>query len=82
MLPWSIIQKNNYGFKCSFRAFKFPEILNFNCFFIYSTFFNLNEFKTTLILLKAIATPANIGFNKIPNIGYKTPAATGMKAAL
>jgi len=33
------------------------------------TFFNRNEFKTTLILLKAIATAAKTGLSKIPKSG-------------
>ena len=43
---------------------------------------NLKELKTTLILLKAIATAAKIGFNSMPKNGYKRPAATGIKAML
>ena len=50
--------------------------------FIQLTFFKRNEFKTTLILLNAIAAAAKIGLSKIPKKGYKTPAATGIKAEL
>ena len=33
---------------------------------------------TTVTEDKAIAAPAIIGFNKIPNQGYSKPAATGI----
>jgi hypothetical protein len=36
----------------------------------------------TEILLRAIAAAANIGLINIPIIGYRTPAATGIKIEL
>ena len=45
-------------------------------------FFNLSEFKTTLILLNAMATAAKIGLSKTLKNGYRIPAATGIKAML
>ena len=44
--------------------------------------FNRKLFETTLTLLKAIAAPAIIGFNKKPVKGYKIPAAMGMPIML
>ena len=46
------------------------------------TLFKRKEFSTTESEEKAIAAAAKIGFNKIPKNGYKTPAATGIKAVL
>ena len=43
---------------------------------------NRSEFKITETELKLIATAAIMGDNKIPNIGYKRPAATGMPSTL
>jgi hypothetical protein len=43
---------------------------------------SLNAFKTTVIELNAIAIPAYIGFSRIPKIGYKKPAATGIPIKL
>ena len=37
---------------------------------------------TTLTELSAIARAASIGFNRIPNGGYKMPAASGIKTTL
>ena len=45
-------------------------------------FFNRNEFRTTLILLNAIAAAAKIGLSKIPKNGYRAPAAIGTNAEL
>ena len=44
--------------------------------------FNRKLLVTTLTLLKAIAAPAIIGFNKNPVKGYKIPAAMGIPIML
>jgi len=44
--------------------------------------FKRKELRTTERELKAMATAAKIGFKRIPKNGYKTPAATGIKAEL
>ena len=36
----------------------------------------------TVTELNAIARPANAGLKVIPNVGYKTPAATGINIEL
>jgi hypothetical protein len=52
--------------------------------FVYYSFnhFNRKLLLTTLTLLKAIAAPAIIGFNKNPVKGYKMPAAIGIPMTL
>ena len=44
--------------------------------------FNNKELLTTETELKAIASAAYTGFNKIPKVGYSTPAAIGIPKQL
>ena len=44
--------------------------------------FNNKELLTTETELKAIASAACTGFNKIPNVGYSAPAAIGIPKQL
>ncbi len=46
------------------------------------TFLSLSAFAITETELKLIAAAAIIGLSKIPNVGYKIPAATGTPRAL
>ncbi len=43
---------------------------------------SLSELLITEMLLSAMAAAANIGLISIPIIGYRTPAATGIKMEL
>lgn len=57
------------------------EVLSVYYFPIFANL-NLKELVTTDTLLKAIASPANAGFKRIPKKGKNTPAASGMPIIL
>ena len=65
-----------------FRIFRLKEWLYLQILLLEVNLFSNKELLTTETELKAIASAAYTGFNKIQNVGYSAPAAIGIPKQL